>query len=218
MAPSTAEAGERLAIGHALDRLWGETMGLEEGDRKEKPLRMVADLLAREGVPYALIGGVAVQLHTAEPRSTLDIDLAVPTYAHAPAEALRRAGFEHTGRHEHRDNWRAPGPASLKQRTAVRFYAEDAGIEDAIEHAEIVDLGGGTRLRLATVSDLIELKLLAAEESKRRASKREHDVADVLALLEEHPALRSPALVARLQDVRRRLLDASLDNSPSESD
>ena len=214
MAPTTAEADERLAIGHALDRLWGETMGLEDGDRKEKPLRMVADLLAREGVPYALIGGVAVQLHTAEPRSTLDIDLAVPTYAHVPAEALRRAGFAHTGRHEHSDNWRAPGPGSLKQRTAVQFSAEEAGIDDAIEHAEIVDLGGGTRLRLATVADLIELKLLTAEEPKRRASKREHDVADVLALLEEHPALRSPTLVARLQGVRRKLLDAGLDSAP----
>ena len=74
-----AEARERLAAGYALDRLWGETMGLPDGDSKEKPLRLVAQLLERECVPYALIGGVAVQLHTEEPRSTLDIDLAVPT-------------------------------------------------------------------------------------------------------------------------------------------
>jgi hypothetical protein len=215
MAPTAAEASERLAIGHALDRLWGETMGLEQGDLKEKPLRLIADLLEREQVPYALIGWVAVQLHTAEPRSTLDIDLAVPTYAHVPAEALRRAGFEHTGRHEHSDNWRAPGPGSLKQRTAVQFSAEEAGIDDAIEHADIVELGGGTRLRLATVSDLIELKLLAAEEPRRRASRREHDVADVLALLEEHPSLRSAPLVARLHGVRTRLLEAGVGPDPS---
>jgi hypothetical protein len=70
-----------------------------------------------------------------------------------------------TGRHDHSDNRRAPGPGSLKQRTAVQFSAED----------------------------------------------------DVLALLEEHPALRSPALVARLQGVRRRLLDTGLDGAPPES-
>lgn len=207
-APGTAEARERLATGYALDHLWGETMGLPEGDSKEGSLRLVAQLLERERVPYALIGGVAVQLHTQEPRSTLDIDLAVPTYAHVPHAALLEAGFDHTGRHDHSDNWRAPGPGSLKQRTAVQFSAEDEGIADAVEHASIVDLDGGVRLRVATVADLVVLKLAAAAEPKRRASKREHDVADVLALLEEHPDLRSVELIARVQDVRRRLLSA----------
>jgi hypothetical protein len=190
-------------------------MGLPNGDSKEGPLRLIADLLERERVPYALIGGVAVQLHTAEPRSTLDIDLAVPTYAHVPAQALRQAGFEHTGRHAHSDNWRAPGTGPLTQRTAVQFSAEDAGIADAVERADLVELGGGLRLRLATVADLIALKLLAAEEPKQGASKREHDVADVLALLEDHPGLRSPTLVARLQGVRTKLLAASLDADPT---
>lgn len=190
-------------------------MGLPEGDSKEGSLRLVAQLLERERVPYALIGGVAVQLHTQEPRSTLDIDLAVPTYADVPHAALLEAGFHHTGRHDHSDNWRAPGPGSLKQRTAVQFSAEDEGIADAVEHASIVDLDGGVRLRVATVADLVVLKLAAAAEPKRRPSKREHDVADVLALLEEHPDLRSVELIARVQDVRRRLLSAGLDGGVS---
>jgi hypothetical protein len=50
----------------------------------------------------------------------------------------------------------------------------------------------------------------AAAEPKRRPSKREHDVADVLALLEEHPELRSAERLARVQDVRRRLLSDGL--------
>ena len=208
-APTTAQARERLATGYALDQLWGETMGLPDGDSKERSLRLVAQLLEREHVPYALIGGVAVQLHTEEPRSTLDIDLAVPTYADVPREALLEAGFEHTGRHDHSDNWRAPGPGPLKQRTAVQFSAEDEGIADAVAHASIVDLDG-VQLRVATVADLIVLKLAAAVEPKRRPSKREHDVADVLALLEEHPELRSAEMVARVQDVRRRLVSAGL--------
>ena len=210
-APTTAEARERLATGYALDRLWGETMGLPNGDSKETSLRLVAQLLERERVPYALIGGVAVQLHTEEPRSTLDIDLAVPSYSHVPRAALLEAGFDHTGRHDHSDNWRAPGPGPLKQRTAVQFSAEDEGITDAVEHASVVELDGGVRLRVATVADLVVLKLAAAAEPRRRPSKREHDVADVLALLEEHPDVRSAELVARVQDVRKRLLSAGLD-------
>jgi hypothetical protein len=186
-------------------------MSLPERDSKEKPLRLVAEILERERVPYALIGGVAVQVHTEEPRSTLDIDLAVPRYADVPREALLGAGFEHTGRHSHSDNWRAPGPGSLKLRTAIQFSAEEDGIVDAVAHACIVDLDGGQRLRVATVGDLITLKLLAAEEPKRRPSKREHDIADVLSLLEEHPELRSPELMMRVQSLRTRLLDVSLD-------
>ena len=201
-----AKVRDNLAAGDALDRLWSELMGLPEGDSKEKPLRLIMDLLEREGVAYALIGGVAIQLQTAEPRTTLDIDVAVPTYAEVPREALLGAGFEHTGRHEHSDNWRAPGPGVLRRRTAVQFFAEDDGIADAVRHASTVDVGDGLRLRVATVADLIVLKLAAAEEPTGRPSKREHDVADVLALLEEHPDADSPAVRERLQRVRTRLL------------
>src|SRR5687767_5840593 len=100
-APTEGDVRDRLAAGFALDRLWGETMGLQDGDSKEGPLRLLAELLEREGVPHALIGGVAVQIHTKEPRSTLDIHLAVPRYADVPRPALLDAGFEHAGRHDH---------------------------------------------------------------------------------------------------------------------
>ncbi len=147
-----------------------------------------------------------MQLHTADPRTTLDIELAVPTYADVPRQALLAAGFEHTGRHEHSDNWRAPGSGPLKRRTAVQFSAEDEGIADAVTHAGVVDLADGVRLRVASVADLIVLKLAAAVEPARRSSRRAHDVADVLALLEEHPELASAEMVARVQDVRLRLM------------
>jgi hypothetical protein len=187
-------------------------MGLAPGDSKEGPLKLIAQLLEREGVRYALIGGVAVQMHTAEPRSTLDIDLAVARYADIPRAALLAAGFEHTGRHDHSDNWRAPGPGPLKQRTAVQFSAEDIGIAEAVEHANTVELDDSVKLRLATVADLIVLKLAAAAEPKRRPSKREHDMADVLALLEEHPLEKTPQLAAQIRDVRVRLLAAGIDD------
>jgi hypothetical protein len=181
-------------------------MGLPEGDSKESSLHLVAEILERERVSYALIGGVAVQLHTAEPRSTLDIDLAVRSYADIPRDALVAAGFEHTGRHPHSDNWRAPGRGPSAARTAVQFSAEDSPIVEAVARATTVDLGPGVHLRVATVADLIRLKLVAAEASDRRASKREHDVADVLALLEEHADAASPELIERVRQVRASLL------------
>ena len=129
-APETTR--NRLAVGFRLDSLWAETMGFNPSDTKEQPLRLVAELLNRAGVSYALIGGVAVQIRTTEPRTTLDIDVAVPRFDDVPRAALLAAGFVHTGRHEHSDNWRAPsaGPGSLQ--TAVQFSAEDVGIADAV--------------------------------------------------------------------------------------
>ena len=203
---TSQKAQDRLSVGYALDHLWSETMGLPEGDSKEQPLRLVAQLLERERVPYALIGGIAVQLHSEEPRTTLDIDVAVSTYAQVPRAALLAAGFEHTGRHAHSDNWRAPGSGTLMSRTAVQFSAEDEGLAEAVEQAITVDLTSGVRLRVATVANLIALKLAAAEEPQRRPSKRAHDVADVLALLEEHPEIDSSAFRDRLHRVRATIL------------
>src|SRR5437016_894139 len=204
---TSAEARDRLAVGYALDHLWSETMGLPSGDSKEKPLRLIAESLERESVPYALIGGVAVQVHTEEPRTTLDIDLAVPRYTDVPSAALLCAGFEHTGRHD-QSNWRAPGPGPLKLRTAVQFSAEDVGIDAAVDHAASLELEGGAHLRVATPADLVTLKLAAADEPKRRPSKREHDLGDVLALLEEHPEIQTPEVLEKLRQVRMRLLSA----------
>lgn len=198
----------RLRVGFVLDQLWAESMGIEPGDTKERPLRLVAEVLNRERVAYALIGGLAVQLHTAEPRTTLDIDVAVPRFDDVPRAALLAAGFEHVGRHDHSDNWRAPVGASSGLRTAVQFSAEDEGIADAVAHAETTALAGGLELRVAKPADLVVLKLAAAAERRRRPSKRQHDIADVVALLEEHPELRTPETLSRLREVRLGLLDA----------
>jgi hypothetical protein len=79
---------QRLAQSYALDRLWSETMGLSAGDTTQKPLRTVVSVLEASGTPYAVIGGVAMQMLSKEPRTTLDIDLAVRTFAEIPRQHL----------------------------------------------------------------------------------------------------------------------------------
>jgi hypothetical protein len=74
--PTPAEVGQRLRDSYALDLLWGETMGLPSSDTKEGPLRQVLSVLEATRTAYAVIGGVAIQLYSEEPRTTLDIDLA----------------------------------------------------------------------------------------------------------------------------------------------
>jgi hypothetical protein len=182
------------------------TMGLPEGDTKELALRSVTELLERERVPYAVIGGLALQLHSEEPRTTRDIDLAVKTYDDVPASQLRAAGFEHVGRFPHSDNWIAPGPGPKVGRTPVQFTA-DTEMAGAIERATALSVGG-LRLRLVTASDLIALKLRAAEDPSPRPSKRATDVADVLRLVEDHADLRDeiPDLTRRLARIQQQIL------------
>lgn len=213
--PAPQEIRRRLQDSYDLDRLYGETMGLPTDDTKEPTLRALVQLLEAAQTPYALIGGVAVQLYSREPRTTKDIDIAVPTFADVPREALERAGFTYEGRHPHSDNWRAPGGGARKDRIAVQFSAEDVGIAEAVARAIPAHVDAGLRIRVVAVPDLAVLKLAAADEPRRRQSKRLVDYADVVRLLEEHPELRTalPDISERLRHVGTKILTASLDVS-----
>ena len=183
-------------------------MGLPPGDTKEEPLRRVVSILEAAGTRYALIGGIAVQLHTTEPRTTLDIDLAVTKFDDIPREALAGAGFQHEGRYKHFDNWRSPGTGSLSEGIPIQFSAEDIGISETVSRAREINLGNW-RLRLATVPDLLILKLAAAEEPNRRMSKRRRDLLDILTLAEEYPeaAVQVPDLKERARILASKILN-----------
>lgn len=177
-------------------------MGLPEGDTKEGALRGLTETLSKARTPYALIGGVAVQLYTQEPRTTVDLDVALASYDDLPRAALTAAGFTHEKRFDHSDNWRAPGTEPRRQRTAVQFTV-DTLTPGTVERAHMLRVRT-MRIRVAALEDLVLLKLAAAEEPQRRPSKRLSDLRDVLALMEEHPELDG-----RIPDARRRLARAS---------
>src|SRR5678815_5346053 len=86
--------------------------GVEQS--KERCLLELVRILAEERVSYALIGGVAVQIHSTDPRTTLDIDIVVKSYDQVPRAALEAAGFRWHGRHAHSDNWSGPGPTPVQ--------------------------------------------------------------------------------------------------------
>ncbi len=97
-------------------------------------------------------------------------------------------------------NGRAPGLGTSAGRTPVKFSAEHVGIADAVARAEVIDVEAGLRLRVATASDLVILKLAAAEEPSRRSSKRQQDLADVTKLVEEHAEVSKA-----LPDIEQRI-------------
>ena len=67
---------ELLQITSKLDARYHLLRGEMERS-KETTLLEVARIMKEAGTPYALIDGVAVQFHCKDPRTTIDIDLAI---------------------------------------------------------------------------------------------------------------------------------------------
>jgi hypothetical protein len=183
-----------LAISDALDRRFAQLRG-EMATSKERSLIELARLFAAERVRYAVIGGIAVQIWSAEPRTTLDIDVAVVSYDDLPRDAMRRAGFVVGERFEHSENWTGPDG------TPVQF-SDDPAFSQAVAHATSHPVGD-TVLRVAAVLELVRAKLRAARDPARRRSKRLMDRADAVALTEQHPFV-----IEALSAADRGLLDA----------
>ena len=200
----TTRAEYRLLEGFALDRRYAFLRGIPERD-KEVAILEIARVFEEAGISYAIMDGVAVQIHTQEPRTTLDLDIALKSKSDIPTEALLAAGFKHEGSFPFSEHWRAPGPAPRKQRTAVQFSA-DALTREAVDRAGTVMLGD-VELSVVLPRDLVILKLAAATEPRRRKSKRITDYGDIIRLLEEHPGLeeRIPGIEAGLAAVRTML-------------
>ena len=164
-----------LETGFILDRQWFRLQG--EMERTKRPaLLALARVLADTGTSYAIIGGVALQTHQAEPRTTLDIDVAVAAYGDIPRGPLQAAGFV-----PHSENWVGP------EGTPVQF-TDDPALVDAILRAEEIELET-VRLRVISRTDLLHEKLRSASDPARRRSKRLQDLADAHALLESTPSL-----------------------------
>ncbi len=164
-----------LSAGFLLDRQWHWLRG--EMDTTKKPtLLTLARILSESRIPYAIIGGIAVQIHHPEPRTTLDIDLAVLSRAAIPAEALLAAGFRVLGSHKHSENWIAADG------TPVQF-TDDPELAGAIASASAINLDDVT-LRVIQPVDLLHEKIRAGSDPARPRSKRLQDLADAEALLE----------------------------------
>lgn len=184
---------EKLETGFLLDRQWFWLRGKME-QTKRLTLLALARVLAEANTPYAIIGGIALQVHQEEPRTTIDIDVAVATYGQLPRAQLEAAGFVRTGRFRHSENWVGPDG------TPVQF-TDDAALTDAVSRAEEIVLDN-LRLRIINRVDLLHEKLRAASDPARRRSKRLQDLADVQALLEATPELEH-----ELAEEERTVLD-----------
>ena len=125
------------------------------------------------GAPYALIGGVAVGIHSGVPRATMDVNLAVSSHQDRTrvSRALVDVGFRATGTYRHGVNFRHSTAEPLQ----IVF---DPAFDAMIERAEHFDLGDRS-VAIVRKTDLIAMKERAAADPARRRSKALRDQADV---------------------------------------
>ena len=161
-------------------------------DRSDLLDRLLADL-ARHGVRFCVIGGQSVNAYV-EPLVSLDLDLVVAFDQIEPAVAMLARHYD-VERFAHRVNVTAPGSDLRVQIQTDPRYA------DFVDRAEIRDVLG-TPLPVASLRDVLQGKVWAAQDSERRRSKRQKDFADIARLLEAFPDLRAHVP----QDVLDRLL------------
>ncbi len=132
------------------------------------------------GWPHALIGGVAVGLHSGVPRATLDTDLAVATASRGPdlLAGMTAAGFELRGEYAHSVNFRHASGEPVQ-------LAFDPQFDALIDRADAFEIAG-VSVPVVSKDDLIAMKRLAAAAPGRRRSKSLRDLADVELLLGDH--------------------------------
>jgi hypothetical protein len=173
---------ERLRIGFQLDYLWYLMRG-ETQRTKERALRTVARVLTESGTPYAIGGGLALQVHQQDPRTAIVIEIAVAGLESLPRTALGANGCAMCAEAGDSEHW--IGPDAI----AIRFRA-DAHLRPALARAITVDLDGQP-LKVIGLLDFVRARLRDGDDRSLRRGMRLQALADAFELVEENPDLRS---------------------------
>jgi hypothetical protein len=186
MDPSAAARLDQIATATARDRTLirarqGAWCEMEDTADKTAAIVDLATALDSIGAAYALIGGVAVGIHTGVPRATLDTDVGiVSTIERASVvAALTAVGFRLVGQYPHSLNFRHPSGEPVQ-------LAFDSGFDAMILRAESMTIKS-LSVRIVRKEDLITMKQRAARDPARRKSKALRDQADIELLLGDVP-------------------------------
>jgi hypothetical protein len=144
-------------------------------------LDRVVSVLRDSGVRYCIIGGQGVNAYV-EPVVSLDLDVAVAAADLPSAERALAREFR-VERFAHSVNVSTPG-SDLRVQLQI-----DPRYSAFVEHARPLPVLGLT-LPVARLEDVLQGKVWASQDTNRRPSKRQKDLADISRLLEAHPELR----------------------------
>ncbi len=151
---------------------------------------LLVETLTKNSIPWCMIGGLAVNHWALEPLVTADVDIVIATEkVNEAVAALEKVGFRAA-----RFEW----SINLKARSHLRVQiSTEAAYQDFPRRSVSAEVHG-IPMRVATLDDTLQGKILAWRDSQRRASKRQKDLLDIMRLVEAHSDLsdRLPADVA----------------------
>lgn len=155
-----------------------KTITMDKSDLLEQFL----GVLQQHNVRYCVIGGQGVNAYV-EPLVSLDLDIVIAIEQLEAVEALLATSFN-LQHFPHSLNVSVPGSdLRIQIQTDPRYY----DFVDRATEQEVL----GLVLPVASIEDLLQGKVWAAQDPQRRASKRQKDLADIARLLEAEPSLRS---------------------------
>ncbi|MEK7440845.1 MAG: nucleotidyl transferase AbiEii/AbiGii toxin family protein [Chloroflexota bacterium] len=144
-------------------------------------LERLVGLLKEHGIRYCVIDGQAVNAYV-DPLVSLDLDLVVSVDQIERVESLTQSTFT-VKRFPHSLNLSAiDSDLRVQIQTDSRYF-------DFVDRASVHEVLG-IELPVASVEDVMKGKVWAAQDSERRASKRQKDLADIARLMEAYPHLR----------------------------
>jgi len=147
---------------------------------KRDLLQEFVDILKKRRIPFCIIGGLGVNAY-AEPVVSLDLDVVVIV------ERLR--GLIPILQKKYKVR-KFPNSINISSRYSdLRIQIQtDPRYQSFIQKAKHRDILG-YRLPVAAIEDILQGKIWAAQDSTRRASKRQKDLADILRLVEAKKSL-----------------------------
>jgi hypothetical protein len=158
---------------------------------------IVATLLAllnQTQTRYCVIGGLGVNAY-ADPVVSLDLDLVVVAGSVENLRRIAEAAGMQAEEFEHSLNLNRAGSdlrIQLQKDSRYQAFLSRAVMQNVL----------GYEMMVASLEDVLQGKIWAYSDLKRRKSKRQKDLADIMRLVETHPALaeKLPPEIAALVD------------------
>lgn len=158
---------------------------------QEDILQIFLDILEKTKTSYCVVGGLAVNAY-AEPVVSLDLDVVVnikdidKVSKEAATKGLKVERFEHS-----------VNVRSSKSDLRIQMQT-DTRYQEFLSRASLKEVLG-YKMNVASLEDVLLGKVWAYLDEKRRKSKRQKDLTDIMRLIEAYPSLedRIPAGILR---------------------
>lgn len=142
---------------------------------------VLVQTLENEEIGWCVIGGLAVNHWATEPMATADVDLAISGESLDKAiDALEKAGFRSS-----RFEW----TVNLQGKSEISVQISTEPVYQTFPERAVAADVHGILMRVSSLEDTLHGKILAWRDSKRRPSKRQKDLTDIMRLVEANPEI-----------------------------